>query len=129
MLYWSEGAKGRNTLKFSNSDPRMVGLFGRFLTESLRVDPAHIRLSLNFYTGNGLSVEAVESHWLELLGIPPGCVRKHTLDHMPTSSSGKARNKLPYGVCTLRVNSTRVVQHVFGAIQEYGGFEEPAWLA
>jgi hypothetical protein len=32
------------------------------------------------------------------------------------------------GVCTIRVNSTRVVQHIFGAIQEYGGLDEPAWL-
>jgi hypothetical protein len=47
---------------------------------------------------------------------------------MPTSSSGRAKNKLPYGVCSLRVNSTPAVQHVFGAIQEYAGFEEPAWL-
>jgi hypothetical protein len=55
-------------------------------------------------------------------------LRKHTLNHMPTSSSGRARNKLPYGVCTVYVHSTRVVQHIYGAIQEYGGFDEPAWL-
>jgi hypothetical protein len=50
------------------------------------------------------------------------------LDLLPTSSSGRARNKLPYGVCTLRVHSTWMVQHIYGAIQEYGGFDEPAWL-
>jgi len=39
---------------------------------------------------------------------------------------GKA---LPYRVCALTVaRSTPIVQHIFGAIQEYGGFEEPAWL-
>ena len=47
------------------------------------------------------------------------------LNHMPTSSSGRARNKLPYGVCTLRVHSTWMVQHIYGAIQEYAGFDEP----
>lgn len=51
------------------------------------------------------------------------------LNHTPTSSSGRARKKLPYGVCTLTVCSTRLVQHIYGAIQEYGGFDEPAWLA
>lgn len=57
------------------------------------------------------------------------CLRKHTLNHMPTSSSGQKKNKLPYGVGTLRVgSSTQVVQHIFGAIQEYSGFEEPRWL-
>jgi hypothetical protein len=47
---------------------------------------------------------------------------------MPTSSSGRAKNKLPYGVCTVVVHSTSVAQHIYGAIQEYAGFEEPAWL-
>ena len=72
--------------------------------------------------------EEIERYWLELLDLPAACVRKHTLNHMPTSSSGRAKNKLPYGVCTLRVHNTRMAQHIFGAIQEYGGFEEPAWL-
>jgi len=49
-------------------------------------------------------------------------------NHMPTSSSGRARNKLPYGVCTLRVHSTWMLQHIYGAIQEYAGFDEPTWL-
>ena len=39
-----------------------------------------------------------------------------------------ARNKLPYGVCTLKVHSTQAVQHIYGAIQEYAGFDQPAWL-
>jgi hypothetical protein len=26
------------------------------------------------------------------------------------------------------VNSTRVVQSIYGSIQEYGGFERPEWL-
>jgi hypothetical protein len=29
--------------------------------------------------------------------------------------------------CTV-AKSTHLVQHIFGAIQEYGGFEEPRWL-
>ena len=50
------------------------------------------------------------------------------LNHTPTSSSGRARNKLPYGVARLSVHQTAMVQHIYGAIQEYAGFEEPAWL-
>jgi hypothetical protein len=33
-----------------------------------------------------------------------------------------------YGVCALELHSTRVVQHIYGAIQEYAGFDKPAWL-
>jgi len=43
MLYWAEGAKGRNTVKFVNSDPQMVWFFRRFLTEALAVDADKMR--------------------------------------------------------------------------------------
>jgi hypothetical protein len=128
MLYWAEGAKARNTLKFVNSDGQMVWFFRRFLTEALGVPLDKIAMTLNVYTTNGLAIEEIERYWLELLELPPSAVRKHTLNHLPTSSSGRAKNKLPFGVCALGVYSTRVVQHVYGAIQEYAGFEEPAWL-
>jgi hypothetical protein len=128
MLYWAEGAKARNTVKFVNSDPQMVWFFRRFLTEALAVEVDKIAMSLNVYTTNGLTIEEIERYWLELLELPDTAVRKHTLNHLPTSSSGKAKNKLPFGVCALVVNSSRAVQHIYGAIQEYGGFDEPAWL-
>jgi hypothetical protein len=128
MLYWADGAKDRNTIKFSNSDPRMLVLFRRFLSDALAIEIDEIVVSINVYTNNGLSIEEIEAYWLDLLGLPHSSARKHTLNHVPTSSSGRARNKLPYGVCTLRVQSTWMVQHIYGAIQEYAGFEEPAWL-
>ena len=128
MLYWAEGAKARNSLKFVNSDAQMVKLFARFLTDALGVDPASICMRLNVYTTNGLSIDAVERYWLDLLHLEPASLRKHPLDHRPTSSSGRAVNKLPYGVCTLAVHQTWAAQHVYGAIQEYAGFEQPKWL-
>jgi hypothetical protein len=128
MLYWAEGSKKRNQVVFANSDRAMLVLFRRFLVESLAVDIGAIAMRLNVYTNNGLSIGEIERYWLEWLELPPSCARKHALNLTPTSSSGKARNKLPFGVCTIRVNSTRVVQHIYGAIQEYAGFDEPAWL-
>ena len=128
MLYWAEGAKSRNCAKFANSDPPMALLFRRFLTDALDVDCDHIRLSINVYTNNGLSIDEIERFWLDLLDLGRDSVRKHTLNHHPTSSSGRAKSRLPYGVCFLIVNRTWVVQHIYGAIQEYAGFEEPRWL-
>jgi hypothetical protein len=129
MLYWAEGAKSRNTVTFANSDPGMVRFFARFLTESLGVVPEDFRVRLNVYTNNGLSVEEIEGYWLQLLGAPRTCLRAHSLNHFPTSSSGRRHGRLRYGVCTLMVSrSTRLVQHIYGAIQEYGGFDEPRWL-
>jgi len=128
MLYWAEGAKTQCAIEFTNSDARMVLLFRRFMTDSLGIETRSILMSLNVYTNNGLTVEEIESFWLKLLALPRSSLRKHTLNHTPTSSSGRANNKLPYGVCRLRVHNTWMLHHIYGAIQEYGGFDEPAWL-
>ncbi|MDQ3728758.1 MAG: hypothetical protein M3355_04140, partial [Actinomycetota bacterium] len=129
MLYWAEGAKERNRVTFANSDANMVRVFAAFLRESLRVPNEDFTVRLNVYLGNGLSIEEVEKCWLRNLDLPRSCLRGHQVDHFPTSSSGKKVNRLPYGVCALRVKrSTWIVQHIFGAIQEYAGFEEANWL-
>ena len=129
MLYWAEGAKERNVVKFANSDAAMVRFFVRFLKESFDVPSADFRLRLNVYTNNGLTVREIEDHWLGILRLPRSCLRGHSLNAYPTSSSGKKQKRLPYGVCFLTVaKSTRILQHIYGAIQEYSGFEEPRWL-
>jgi hypothetical protein len=128
MLYWAEGAKARNCAKFANSDPAMVLLFRRFLTDALGVNRDEIRFCINVYTNNGLSIKEIERFWLDLLDLPPSSARKHSLNHMPTSSSGRAKTRLRYGVCFLIVDRTWVVQHIYGAIQEYAGVDEPSWL-
>lgn len=129
MLYWAEGSKGRNVLHFANSDVRMVKFYCRFLSASLHVAREDITLHLNANTGNGLSVRDIEDHWLRELDLPRQALRGHVLNHRPTSSSGKKKDRLPYGVVNIKVKrSTHLIQHIYGAIQEYGGFEEPGWL-
>jgi AcrR family transcriptional regulator len=129
MLYWAEGSKDRNQLHFANSDPGMMRFFWRFLRQALDVEPADATVRLNVYTTNGLTLREIEDYWLGELNLPRTCLRGHTVNHTPTSSSGKKRNRLPYGVCSLRIlRSTHLSQHIFGAIQEYAGFEEPRWL-
>ena len=128
MLYWAEGRKSRNLLGFCNSDIEMVRFMRHFLRGYFDLPDSKFAVSLNVYTNNGLSIAEIEHHWLRALDLPASCLRKHTLDHLPTSSSGQARGRLPYGVCQLRVHSTRVLQHIYGAIQEYAGFERPEWL-
>ena len=128
MLYWAEGAKDRNSVVLANSDPHMMRFFRLFLRVCFDVPDHELTFRLNVYLNNGLTLEEVEDHWLAVLGLPRTAMRKHVVDHFPTSSAGTKAN-LPFGVCTLRVcRSTRIVQHIFGAIQEYAGFEEPRWL-
>jgi Homeodomain-like domain len=128
MLYWAEGSKNRNCAKLSNSQVPMLAYFRRFLAECFETDETRFAFSLHVYLGNGMSIEEIEGHWLDALGLPRACLRKHSINPLPTSSSGSKTNRLPYGVGNLSYCSTQIVQHIFGAIQEYAGFEEPRWL-
>jgi hypothetical protein len=128
MLYWAEGSKRGGSVQFSNSELPMVRLFRRFASECLEVPPEGFTVTLNVYLGNGLSLAEIEVHWLQGLGLPRSCLRKHTINHTPTSSSGRQIGKLPYGVCTLKVlGGTRILHHILGAVQEYAGFSRPDW--
>jgi hypothetical protein len=46
--------------------------------------------------------------------------------HLPRLRS--CANRLPHGTCRVSVYRTLVVQHIYGAIQEYADFERPEWL-
>ena len=118
-----------NAKELANSDVALLRLFKRFLAESLGVDLARFTVRLNVYLDNGRELEDIENYWLRALNLQRDSLRGHQINHFPTSTSGKKKDCLPYGVCTLRVTrSTRLLHHIYGAIQEYGGFEEPRWL-
>jgi hypothetical protein len=129
MLYWAEGSKSRNALVLANSDANLIRFFCRFLRESLEVEDERFSIRLNVYLSNRRPLREVEAYWLEILELPRDCLRKHSINHFPTSSSGLKTNSLPYGVCTIRVlKGTRPLQHIYGAIQEYTGLDQPRWL-
>ena len=83
MLYWAEGGKRRNAIQFTNSDPRMVTFFRRFLMEALGIDPSDIHLSINVCTNNGIGIAEIQLYWLDLLGLPESSARGHILKPHP----------------------------------------------
>lgn len=127
MLYWAEGAKDRTSLRIVNSDPDMLAFFCRFLREALSVPDEKMTVRVICYTNNGISVDEIETYWLTLLGLPRECLRRTIVNQQPKSSRQRGR-KLMYGVCVLYVHSTHLVQHFYGAIQEYAGIDKPAWI-
>jgi predicted transcriptional regulator len=127
MLYWAEGAKRKSSLALANSDPDMIEFFVKFLRQSLLIPENEICVRVYCYVGNGLELEEIENYWITRLELPMPCLRKSVVNVQPSSSQQKGR-KLLYGVCHIVVNRTQVVQHVFGAIQEYIGIDKPEWL-
>jgi len=123
MLYWAEGAKARNQIRFSNSDPEMARYFVAFLRTYFDLRDADIRLTCNLFADHVDRQREIETFWLDTLGLPRSSLCKSTVNVYSKYSQKKRRNKLPYGTCRIVVSQTRVVQSIFGAIQEYAGFQ------
>jgi transposase-like protein len=123
MLYWAEGSKSRNALAFVNSDADMMRFFRRFLW-LLNVRDEQIKLSVNVHLGNGLTLAEIEAWWLEQLELPATCLRKAIVNR-PSSASKGVHRPLLYGTARMVVHSTRLVQSIYGAIQEYAGIDRP----
>jgi hypothetical protein len=129
MLYWGEGDKGnKNTARISNSDPEVVRFFLGFLRRYFTVSDERIRVTCNLFADHVERQWQIEQFWLDTLELPRSCLRRSTVNVYSKHSQKKRRNKLPYGTCRLAVHDTRIVQSIFGSIQEYGGFERPEWL-
>lgn len=82
----------------------------------------------NLFADHVEQQEEIERFWLERLALPDACLRKSTVNVYSKYSAKKRTNKLPYGTCKLAVHSTRILQTIYGSIQEYGGFDRPQWL-
>lgn len=124
MLYWAEGAKDSNRLYFVNSDSNMLRLFMRFLREELHVQDEEITLYVHCHTTDIDQHRTITAYWLNTLALPESCFRKILIKQ----GSETSRNVLLNGICSIRVYNVKVLQHIYGAIQEYAGFDHLAWL-
>ena len=124
MLYWAEGGKQKNSIHFVNSDPNMMILFMRFLREELQIPIELISLQLHCHTHKPDEHERMKVYWSDLLNLPIDCFQKIQVK----KGSDSRKNRLENGVCAIRIFRTEYVMHILGAIQEYGGFDNPDWL-
>jgi transposase-like protein len=128
MLYWAEGSKQRNKAEFTNSDPEIVRFFVRFLKTYWNLGDDEIRVTCNLFADHIVRQRAIEQFWLDVAQLPRKSLRKSTVNVYSKYSKKKRTNRLPYGTCRVTVARTRVVQAIYGAIQEIGGFTRDAWL-
>ncbi|MGB7340773.1 MAG: hypothetical protein WBC91_17880, partial [Phototrophicaceae bacterium] len=124
MLYWGEGAKGRNNLQFTNTDPHMLRLFMRFLRQEFNVSDSNIYLRIMHHTKDKQEINRIESYWLDWLNLSSDCTVKMQVKEGTKSRKTRYQN----GICAIGVSSTEIQHHIFGAIQEYLGFDNPDWL-
>lgn len=128
MLFWAEGSRLRNAVRFTNSDPEMIAFFARFLRRFFAPADERMRVWCNLHADHEARLLEVEEFWLGTVGLPRANLTRSTVNVLSSATRGKRTNLLPWGTCRLTVHSTAIVQHLYGAIQEYGGFDRPAWL-
>jgi hypothetical protein len=127
-LYWGEGAKSRNGMHFSNSDPAMVRYFLDSLRASFDLDEGSIRLRLHVFPDHEHRLRQVEDVWLKALRLERGCFTAPVINRYSRASKRKRIGRLPYGTCRLTICRTAIVQEIFGGIQELAGVDRPEWL-
>ncbi len=124
MLYWGEGAKGRNSLRFVNTDQHMMKLFLRFLREEFQVQDKDIYLQILHHTIDEDEIGQIENYWHSFLDLSLECV----VQMQPKKGTRSRKARYKNGICSISISSTEIVQHIFGAIQEYLGFHNPEWV-
>jgi hypothetical protein len=106
----------------------MVRTFVDFLRSYCDLADELIRLTCHLYADHAERQREIEQFWLDVSRLPEASLCRSVVNVYSKYSARKRVNMLPYGTCRVVVNRTSVVQSIYGAIQEYGGFERPAWL-
>jgi transposase-like protein len=128
MLYWAEGEKDRNALRFYNSDPEMVRLFVFFLKKYFALWDEEIKITCNLFADHVQRQREIEQFWLDVAQLSARSLCKSYVNVYSKHSKKKRTNRLPYGTVRVTVTRTRVIQSIYGSIQQYAGFDRGAWL-
>jgi hypothetical protein len=106
MLYWAEGdSNPKNPLRFTNTDPRMISLYVRFLTDTLSIPPYKLRVALVVYPD--LSKTKCTAFWSKVTALP------HAQFYKPQVIKGRSTKKrLPNGICSIVLGSRQMKEKV-----------------
>ncbi len=116
MLYWAEGYKvGKGTVDFANSDPDMVVIFWKFLSEICRVDRKRVRLHLYAYEGQ--NIRSLKRFWTDLLGLPEQAFVKPYIKKAATP--GPRGPRMIHGLVHIRYSDKKLFKQIIKWIDEY----------
>lgn len=109
MLYWAEGNKKTESIKFSNSDPLMIKFMMRWFREICNVPEEKFRISLHIH--ELLSRKNVERYWSKLTGIP---LKQFQKTFVKPTSLGQRRNILYNGTCVICIFDRNLFRRIQG---------------
>lgn len=102
-LYWAEGFKKDRRLGFANSDPKMITLFIKWLTECCHVPKNQIMLRVGLNISHKHRVLEIENYWSRLTDIPLTNFQKPYFQKFKWKKTFPIENKY-FGVLRIRAN-------------------------
>jgi hypothetical protein len=106
----------------------MVRFFIGFLKAYFDVRDEGIRITWNLFADHEPRRREIERFWLDVAGLSDASLCRSTVNVYSKYSKKKRLNRLPHGTVRVAVSRTQVVQSIYGAIQQYGGFRRDEWL-
>ncbi len=121
-LYWGEGykrpiikngvARSYHPVSLSNSDPKLVAAFLKFLREACSVEEEKLHAGLRIYEHQ--NSKQLLQFWSELTNIPKERFEKFYYGVSKSSLGKRPFNVLPYGTIQIRVNDTKLFHRIMG---------------
>jgi len=120
-LYWAEGSKQKETnvsqgLRFSNSDPRMIKIFLKWLIEICNVPKKNMDMRLYIHeTGDE---EKSLKYWSKIVGVPVVRFRKTVFKKHNIKTNRKVDNNNYFGLLDITVKrSTNLNRKLMGWVE------------
>lgn len=118
-LYWGEGAnkeatRGYKSVSFTNTDPRMVKVFMKYLREVLKINDERIKPGIILHPN--LDKDRAIQFWSRVTELPSDSFWI-SVGISKTSKRKRPSNTLPHGTAHIRVHKRQLFYRVRGHIQ------------
>jgi len=115
-LYWAEGgAKNRNRLQFSNSNPFMIKVVMRFFRKVCGASEDKIKAIIHIYPG--INYQKALNFWCQITKLSKNNFYSPQTQISKASKRKRPRNTLPYGTLHLTILDTKLACRVKGWIK------------
>jgi hypothetical protein len=115
MIYWGEGTKKGNTVTLSNSNPKIILLFLKFLRNICGVSDKRLRALIHRYPDQ--NENNLLNYWSSITGIPKFQFCKSFLHNK--ASRGTYKNLVEYGTLSLRYSDKFLLEVINSWINDY----------
>ena len=118
-IYWGEGTKVGGSLKVTNTDPGILKIFIKFLTQICNANKNKISYSIISF--NDIDPEIARLYWSSQLKISPEKFGKIT--QIPKQGKGTYKRKSKFGVCNVHFSNIKLKKWIMEQIELAKNFD------